>query len=672
MRSLLPCALLALLPMSAAVAEVGDPTLRTDHSQYAGEGAFQTVEDCVRFAAAGARSPQDRAVALYLWLLTHQFHLMSPQEWCIPGRVPDTAEPGDYELVVFDANRARFSYGYGLCGTVHAWNEPYWQALGMRARRRAFPGHVNSEVLYDGSWHAFDTDMAGLLFREDGTVAGYDDIIRNPTLAGSVRPPLPHYPFAWPGDFDTMKRGWQEVAAGGSWYRMYNSGYAAHPAIVHLRSGESFTRWFDRDHFGGPTKRRFWHHLPGGPQRNWTFMNSGEPFHDGAKHNSRSDASYCNGEFVYEPDLAQPACREGVISQTENVGQRASSPKMFSRDGDTASVTFRHLSPYVICGDPEDDANPMTGRASGGLVVFGKRVGDVRMDVSADEGQTWRPVDDAASTPEFTADLTESIKGRYGWQVRFTWSGAAGIDELQFTTVTQMNQAIYPRLKPGGSEVTYRSASRGVVAVLPNFALPESETNGFEEIALRSANLTYRGRSRESRLAYETTDNKPASLVFHVTAPAALREVRAAVRYPIRVPPPEKYDFRLEVSTDDGATWREFARADIPADNEFSSGWLAGSVDLSESHASRALVRAHLYGGGHRTGLIDAQLYGVYRTREAQALELMYGWNEAGASKTHHEHIAPGITEHRFRVPSGDAIRDEFVRLAAPGVRRTE
>jgi hypothetical protein len=36
-----------LLIRQPASAEIGDPTLRTDHPQYAGEGAFQTIEDCV-------------------------------------------------------------------------------------------------------------------------------------------------------------------------------------------------------------------------------------------------------------------------------------------------------------------------------------------------------------------------------------------------------------------------------------------------------------------------------------------------------------------------------------------------------------------------------------------------------------------------------------------------
>ena len=90
---------------------------------------------------------------------------------------------------------------------------PYWKALGMNARRRAFPGHTNSEIEYDGGWHTFDTDMAGLIFRPDGVVAGYADVVKDVRLATGAKPPLPGYPFAWPSDFNVMRDGWREVAA---------------------------------------------------------------------------------------------------------------------------------------------------------------------------------------------------------------------------------------------------------------------------------------------------------------------------------------------------------------------------------------------------------------------------------------------------------------------------
>ncbi len=652
---------IAACPAIALRAQVGDPTVRTDHPQYAGEGAFQTVEDCVRFAAQNGASQQDKAIALYQWLLTHQWHLSSPQEFNVPGAKPDTRRASEYELMVYDANRSRFSYGYGLCGTVHAWNEPYWKALGMNARRRAFPGHTNSEIEYDGTWHAFDTDMAGLLFRPDGVVAGYSDLVKDPTIATSAKPPLPCYPFAWPNDFHAMRDGWREIAKGGQWYAMYHSGYAAHPGVVHLRAGEVFTRYFDRDHFGGPTKRRFWHNQPGGPFRDWTFANQGQPQHDGEKSNSRGNASYCNGEFVYRPDLARPAYRDGVVALSENVSNRDASPRLFSRDEQTASVTFSHFSPYVICGDPADDANPMTASATGGLKIIGHTVGRMQLAISVDQGQSWQ--DTGEITGHFERDLTDLVKGRYGWQARFEWSGQGGLDDVTFTTVTQVSQAIYPRLKSNGSTVVYRAASRAVVPVLPNFGLSEAEIARYEVKSLRSTNVTYSPRSQTSRFAYRTKDNKPGVVVFRIDSPTDLTEVTAAVRFGLTVPQPRGCDFRLEVSLDGGNVWSPLATADIPDDNEYSSGWMFGRRAVQVTGVKSALVRANFYNGGNQAGLFEAQLYGLRRTSEPQAAQLTLGWKESGAARVFVESLPAGTREQTFVVPTGPNIVDDFVRL---------
>jgi len=651
---------LAFCAPALSLAGVGDPTIRTDHAHYPGEGAFQTVEQCVEFATkpAAGKSQQERALAMYHWLLTHQYHLHSPQEWKIPGLVPGATDHPD--MVTYDANRSRFSYGYGLCGTVHAWNEPYWRALGMTPRRRAFPGHVNSEIEYGGSWHAFDTDMAGLVFRPDGIVAGYADIANDPSIVKPAGNGVPCYPFAWPSDFKAMKQGWQEVAQGGNWYALYNGGYAVHPGIVQLRSGESFTRWFDPDHFGGREQRRHWHRNETGPERNWTFVNAGEPYHRGGESNSRGNASYCNGEFIYEPKL-NVAQLDDTVDRSENLAVSDPSPQLRSSDGKPAQVTFCHFSPYVICGHAAG-GSPMNNPATGGLVVEGDVAGKVELEVSANGGLTWQPGPRLSDT--FRHDLTDAVKGRYGWQLRFRFAGEAGIERLRFTTVTQVSQMIYPRLTSGGSEVVYNAASRGVVPVLPALELAE-EFQRHEVHSMRSANVRFAPRTKENRYVYQTTNNKPGSVVFRVDAPRRLTEVRAAVRYAIRVPPPAETGYRLEISTDQGATWQPMAKAEIPADNEYSSGWLAGEKAV-ETDVTSALVRATFYAGGYTTGLIEAELYGAHATGNPEAVELTYGWQDAGGMRSHRETIAAGAKQHRFTVPTGDEVVDRFVRMAVP------
>jgi hypothetical protein len=665
MRSV-SCLLALLLLLSCTLslqAGVGDPTIQTSHPHYPGEGAFQSIEQCVAFATAGRSTDQDKAIALYLWMLTHQFHLMSPQEWNVPGKLPNTAKD-DQEMIVYDANKARFSYAYGLCGTVHAWNEPYWKALGMNARRRSFPGHTNSEIEYGGSWHAFDTYMAGLVFRKDGIVAGYEDIIKDPKCIENDRGPIPRYPFAWPGDFQAMKDGWNQVAKGGNWYKMYNAGYAALPGIVHLRAGETFTRYFDRDHFGGPAQRRFWHNMKGGPFRDWTFVNMGEPQHFGPKSNCRGNASYCNGEFVYKPNLTASSYQEGVVEQSPNVVSAPASPKLRSKDSAEASVTFGHFSPYVIAGAPADGANPMSGPAKGGLIVSGQAVGAVHMEVSPDQGQTWRDAGDLRG--KFEKDLTDEVKGRYGWHVRFRWKGTDGLDLLQFTTVTQVAQPIYPRLTPGGCAVTYRAASRAVVPVLPNYGTPETVAGRYEDKTLRSPNVVYVGRGEKQRFAYQVQGPKPGWVVFRVAAPANLLQIAAAARFNIRVPPPDGTDFRIEVSTDNGKSWKPLARADIPKDNEYSSGWMYGRADVAAAKPQAALVRVHLFAGGSQVGLMAAELYAIHATPPPGPVKLTYAWKEGGELRTHTETIPAGAAERKFTVPTGKQITDEYVRLEAP------
>jgi hypothetical protein len=120
------------------------------------------------------------------------------------------------------------------------------------------------------------------------------------------------------------------------------------------------------------------------------------------------------------------------------------------------------------------------------------------------------------------------------------------------------------------------------------------------------------------------------------------------------------------MSTDAGQTWTPLGHAEIPADNEYSSGWMYGRRSLEPAETKKAWVRVQLNAGGYSTGLIEAQAYGVYRTEAPQALAITYAWKEDGQLKTHRESVAAGTREHMFFVPTGPSIRDEFVRLEAP------
>jgi len=326
---------------------------------------------------------------------------------------------------------------------------------------------------------------------------------------------------------------------------------------------------------------------------------------------------------------------------------------------------FDHFSPYVIAGDPGDDTNPMSGQATGGLVMTGRTTGKASVTLSVDQGQSRIVI--ANVTGRFELDLTDHVKGRYGWQVEFTCPSGVNLQVIKFTTVCQMAQPMYPRLKANGSKVVYRVASRAVRPMLPNWRLSAQELQdaGVVNERFTSANLKYTPRGVKQRTAYTTTNNKPGFAAFNVTSSGQLLEVRGAARFRIRVPSPKGCDFNLDLSTDDGKTWQPLGRAEIPADNEYSSGWMYGKRDVSQAKTKSAIVRAHVYAGGYTTGLIDADLYGVYRTAPPQSARITYGWKENGRLKTHVENINAGRSEHAFTVPTGDRIVDEFVRIEA-------
>jgi len=653
------CVALLGLPVRA---NVGDPTIRTNHPHYPGEGAFQTVEDCVTFATLGKETNQDKAIALYLWMLKHQWHLLSPQDCPTSWRPNDTRSHRE-ESLVWDANRARFSFGYGLCGTVHAWNEPYWKALGMNARRRAFPGHTNSEVFYDGSWHAFDTDMAGLIFRKDGTVAGYEDVMNDPSCATRYQPPLPHYPFAWPSDEQTMRRGWAEVARGGNWFKMYNTGFAAHPAVIHLRPGESFTRTLDPDGFGGPNRRRFWHIARNGPTRNWAFLDEETPWHRGPQSNALGNASFGNGVFEYRPDLSRPTWRQGLMGKPDQIGWDSKLGQCIAKH-QGASMTFGHSSPYVICGDPKDDTDPMLGTATDGFLVEGQTKGEWRLEVSVDQGQTWKRHQMVSG--EFRLDWTDLVKGHYGWWLRLTGAENARLERLRFVTTTQISQAMYPRLKPSGCDLVFRRANRAAVPLLPNLGGPETDFSNMEIRSLRSANLTYQPMGGQGPAGFHSRGNRPAQVVFRLESPTDLMEISAAARFKVRVPPPAGCDFHLDYSLNEGKSWTQFGKVTVPEDNELSHGWVSGKAQWETKGVKSAWIRVHLDGGGYPTSLFAFQAYGLRKTEEPSPVVITQEWEEKGRLRSHTERISEQSEIHRYTIPTGDRIVDKKIRIESP------
>ncbi len=654
-------ALLFWSPMNLH-AELGDPTIETDHPVYSGEGAFQYPEQIVKRVTKGLASDQKRAIALYKWLLQHQFHCQQPVEWARGPKVPDSRDQKDELMYVRESNRTRFSFGFAMCGSAHAWNQVLWRAAGFNSRNRAFPGHTNSEIEYGGSWHAFDTDMSGLILRHDGIVAGYEDVAKDLSILKNTNPNLPCYPFG--AGKKLMMKSWHAVARKlkqnpKSWFKLYNVGYESMPPVVRLRSGEIFTRWFDPDHFGGKAQRRYWLNRPGGPCRDWTFVNLDDV---GGQARPIGNASYCNAEFVYTPKLSNESYREGVVSE-RNV---AFGPVLKSTDGKEAEVIFEHISPYIIAGAAVQGGLVQTGKAVGGLVIDGEASGGaVKAAVSFDDGLRWHDLGILKGT--FNVDATDFVKGRWAWQVRFQCSGTAGLKALKFTTVCQASQTIYPRLKAGGCEVTFRSSNQGLARTEPFFFGTEEQAKRNEVATLRKG-VQWKGATATQREAFRYEGGGAAALVYRLSARAPLTGLSGSFNYTVLDNPytPKELAHTLLISIDEGKTWKQIAKAEYNADNEYSSGWLYGKTALEKGAGKEALFKLGIDCGPHPTAICRVELFGRYQTKPAREVKVTYGWLEGGTEKTHREPIPAGAAEKKFNVSTGAEIKDSFIRMEVP------
>src|ERR1051325_6848892 len=242
--------MLWLAGLLLALADNGDPQVKTDHPWYPGELAFSTFDRLFatqaelykRVVGREIKTDEDKALASLLFRLTHYWHGdEGTQNYWGQGFTAG----GD--LWTRDYWTGLFAHGYGLCGTTHAqWSAEMEKLLG-HGRGRAFGcvGHSSFEVFLkggsygDGKWVLLDHDISTVVFNREGTaLLSIPEIQQN--LKELTNPAfMPERQHGWP-----MCSYFKEA---GTAYAQYNAagtheGYAGAPPIIHLRRGETLRR----------------------------------------------------------------------------------------------------------------------------------------------------------------------------------------------------------------------------------------------------------------------------------------------------------------------------------------------------------------------------------------------------------------------------------------------
>lgn len=636
MRSVLGWWLMSLISVGA-MAEVGDPQIRTDHPWYPGELAMSSFDRLFatqselyrRVTGRDVDSDEDKALASWLWRNTHYWH----------------GEAGGRDLWGEGIDRGAdrrlreywnglFAYGFGLCGTTHSqWSAEFQALLGHgRGRGVGAAGHNAFEVWLTGGaygesgrWALLDHDLSTVVFDESG-----QRLLGLGEMQGAVG--------RWTDRTfkPDRQRGWLVCGlhpGDGASYRRYAvaeslPGYAGPPPMVHLRRGERMRRYFHPGLEDGRTfvfwGRNYNTESVPGPERSRTWVNQPEAMHgsqEGTPHRS-GQARFANVEIVYRPDFTTADYREGVVRETDS------------------EIVFEFQTPYVIAATPPNDEpwGIYDPGCRNGLVIRGLAACEVA--VSVDAGVTW-------SEPRRlggSLDWTDEVKGRGQYWLRLSCPARQLRDAgLEIRTVCQANVAVLPRLKDHGTVVEYAASGRRVVSSGPELGLARG--------------LVSDGGFGESDVTLTTKASRPVV------------EVHAAAHIASGNPPDPATRYQIDLGQGQPIRWRPLVedwtiprRGDEPEDF-WSQSFCYGSQQVKVAAGESIHVRFRNDGGRR---ILRGEIHLIEEVRASDPVQVRYAWSDSrGDHQATHVFAAAGT----WKIPTAADVTTHWVEMTTPPSR---
>ena len=624
------CLILFSVLCTSAFTANGDPQVGTDHPWYSGELTCSTWERLFanqaqiykRIKGKDPKTDEERALASWMWRNYHYWHGEEGVEdlWSAGWNKGGAVETRDYW-------KGLFADGYGLCFAAHEqWIAEMNVLLGhCRSRGAMVTGHHSFEVWLtggeykDGTWALLDQDISTVIFDLEGKkLLSIQDIQKD--LDKLIDR----------GFKQERQQGWpmspylEKHCAG---YADYGgqaplSGYAGNPPIVHLRRGETLRRYLKPGLADGKTFV-FWGRnyndegIPG-PHRWASWVDRPEQFFGGK--GKTGQAWYANAVYTYAPDFSSDDYKEGLIPEADD------------------QLTFEFYTPYIIgCTPPNAESwGIYDNGGKNGLVLNGKATCSVA--VSIDQGTTWQDCGKFVDG----LDITDRVKGFRQYLIRFG-AGAKTLagSGLKMTTVCQVSSSIIPRLKDGGTKVSFTSSGKAVLNAGPCLAQARAH---LVDGAFKSPSFT---------LEIKTPRKEPIVAIYPVAQ---------VLSY---APPNPKVKYQIEASIDSGKTWEPIVKdwsvqhMGYQPKGHWSQSFVWGSKEFK---AAADKVRVRFTNSGN-IEFMRGEAHVVYQIPRQDGTKVTFCWtDDAGEHQKSHV-FAPGDKSPAWDLPTGKNVTTRWIEL---------
>ncbi|MBN2593108.1 MAG: hypothetical protein JXA81_06350, partial [Sedimentisphaerales bacterium] len=501
------------------------------------------------------KTGNDLAIAVWKYLCGYETGLYHFNE-ILEG--PDTF---DEYATVRDPLKILNVYNMAYCGIFGPIMDGIFQGIGFE-QGRSFGlelwNHCATELWYDQAWHYFDLDVRGILIDTDGIAASLDEAKRNRSLW--TDPPIKIEPF-FPNEEDKNKV--FEIYRDSRVNYYYRWFEGSHTMDFYLRQGESFTR------FWKPQGGR-WNHLPRYNKTKWIKdLIQTEPV--GAKPNHREFTrwNHGNGFFHYAPDLSEASTdfADGAYTVDNLVPGKEG---LHLEQAGEGQAVFEVFTPYIIVAKI-NDLDDINDDKEASVVTIESFL-PVDTEVSLDNGITWERAGTIKPGGQVKLDLTQKVKGTYGFLLKLSASGkesSPAIKSITIDTWVQVAPISLPRLKKGKNHLQYEIGDRYGLLTIPMLVNPNTADPADLRKHLIAMPEDYNPQRHTRRIEGEA--------ILHLAAPAGMKIAWFSAGATFRTyqgQQASKTDNRIAYSVGRPADFKEIYKSSVPTwTNHWRCNW---------------------------------------------------------------------------------------------------